>query len=191
MKSGVRMKKTWVYALAWGAATLVALVLAVVTPRETSLMGRLPSLVAQRLDRNQPAVNLPEGLPAARTLALIGFRHSQDPEVESWINGLHLRQDKSISWIRMAVINDAGGAAHRSAVETHLLSHYPSESERASLLPVFTDRDAFVRATGVTGTDQAVVLILDRNGEVLARVEGMFDPDKAAALMETLHADAS
>ena len=84
------MKKTWVYALAWGAATLVALVLAVVTPTETSLMGRLPSLVAQRLDRNQPAVNLPEGLPAARTLALISFRHSQDPEVESSINGLHL-----------------------------------------------------------------------------------------------------
>lgn len=191
MKSKPGTKKTWVYALAWGAATLLAISLAVVAPRETSLMGRLPSLVAHRLDRGQSAVNLPAGLPAARTLALIGFRHSQDPEVESWINGLRLRQDSSISWIRMAVINDAGGAAHRSAVETHLLSRYPDASERASLLPVFTDRDAFVRATGVTGTDQAVVLVLDRQGTVLARAEGMFDLDKAQALLETLRADGS
>ncbi|TBR77203.1 MAG: hypothetical protein EPN64_03575 [Burkholderiaceae bacterium] len=185
------MKKTWVYALAWGAATLLAMVLAFVTPSETSLMGRLPALVSHRLDRNQPAVNLPAGLPAGRTLALIGFRHSQDAEMESWIDGLRLRQDPSISWIRMAVINDTGDPARRSAVETHLRSRYPSESERAGLLPVFTNRDAFVRATGVTGTDQAVVLILDRNGDVLAKAEGMFDPDKAQALMETLRADGS
>ena len=180
------MKKVWVYALAWGAATLLALTLAVVTPNETSVMGRLPALVANRLDHKQTPVSLPAGLPAGRTLALVAFRHDQNAELESWINGLQLRKDKSISWVRMPVINDTGNPAHRTAVETRLLSRYPSEAERASLLPVFTDRDAFVRATGVTGTDQAVVLILDRNGQVLARAQGMSDPDKAEALLETL-----
>ena len=135
-------------------------------------------------------VSLPEGLPAGRTLALVAFRHNQNAELESWINGLQLRKDSSIAWVRMPVINDTGDPAHRSAVETRLLSRYPSESERASLLPVFTDRDAFVRATGVTGTDQAVVLVLDRNGEVLARAQGKFDPDKAQALLETLRSSA-
>ncbi|OOG53438.1 hypothetical protein [Polaromonas sp. C04] len=184
------MKKVWVYGLAWGAATLLALTLAVVTPNETNVMGRLPSLVANRLGHKQEPVSLPEGLPAGRTLALVAFRHNQNAELESWINGLQLRKDSSIAWVRMPVINDTGDPAHRSAVETRLLSRYPSESERASLLPVFTDRDAFVRATGITGTDQAVVLVLDRNGEVLARAQGKFDPDKAQALLETLRSSA-
>ena len=184
------MKKIWVYALAWGGATLLALTLAVVTPNETSVMGRLPALVAKRLDRGQTPVSLPQGLPAGRTLALVGFRRDQHAQLESWIDGLKLRHDKSIAWVRMPVINDTGDAAHRSAVETRLLSRYPDEAERASLLPVFTDREAFVRATGVTGTDQAVVLILDRDGQVLARAQGMFDPDKAEALLETLRSGA-
>ena len=179
------MKKVWIYALAWASAALVALTLAVITPNETNVMGRLPSLVAKRLD--QQPVNLPEGLPAGRTLALVAFRHNQKQDIESWINGLQLRNDPSISWVRMPVINDPGDPAGRSAVETRLLSRFPNESERASMLPVFTDRAAFVRATGVSGTDQAVVLVLNRNGEVLARAQGHFDPDKAQALRETLH----
>ena len=67
-----------------------------------------------------------------------------------------------------------------------MLARHPSESARARLIPVFTDREAFIRAAGLSSADHASVLILDREGIVLARAEGRFDQDKARALRETL-----
>jgi hypothetical protein len=51
---------------------------------------------------------------------------------------------------------------------------------------VFTDRQAFIRAAGLTGTEHVWVLVLDREGKVLARAEGPYDERKAQALRETL-----
>jgi len=51
---------------------------------------------------------------------------------------------------------------------------------------VFTNREAFARAAGVSGTEHAAALVLDRTGRVLARAEGAYDADKARALRETL-----
>jgi len=49
-----------------------------------------------------------------------------------------------------------------------------------------TSREAFIRAAGLSGAGHASVLVLDRHGKVLARAEGGYDGDKAAALRETL-----
>ena len=147
-------------------------------------MGRLPAFMAQTLLR-QP-VTVPEGLPSDRTLALITFKRGQHAEVESWIQGLNLRNDPSITWMRMPVVNDPGTLTGRSAVENRLLQHYPADSERAKLVPVFTDRASFVRSAGLPSTDQVYAVVVNRQGEVLARVEGQFDADKAQALRETL-----
>ena len=69
-----------------------------------------------------------------------------------------------------------------------LLQHYPSDTERARLVPVFTDRASFARAAGLNGTDQVYAVVVNRQGDVLARVEGQFDPGKAQTLRETLRA---
>ena len=90
--------------------------------------------------------------------------------------------------MRMPVINDPGDSRSRDDAEDRLLRHYPGESDRARLVPVFTDRASFVRAAGLNGVDQVYAVVLNRNGEVLARVQGEFSPDKAEALRETLRA---
>ncbi|MCJ0765528.1 hypothetical protein [Variovorax terrae] len=178
------MNKVWMNTLAWVAAVMAALTLSFAGPDETSIMGRLPSLIGQRLGR-QP-VALPQGLPADRTLALIAFHGGHRKDVESWINGLQLRDNPSISWVRMPVLNDPGNAAGRTALENHLMARYPSDGDRANLMPVFTDRAAFVRSAGLGSTEQVYAVVINRQGEVLARVEGQFDERKAQALRETL-----
>ena len=86
----------------------------------------------------------------------------------------------------MPVLNDPGSSVARSVIETKLLRHYTADAERARLLPVFTDRDQFVRSVGLRGTDQVYAVVINRQGEVLARAEGAFDADKALNLRETL-----
>jgi hypothetical protein len=170
--------------LAWLAAVSVALMLALAAPNESSFLGRLPTLTAKRLD--QQHIVLPQGLPAQRTLALVGFKSSQGEEIRSWIRGLRLDQDASIAWFKMPVLNDPGSEQARSDMEGVLLARHPSDIDRSRLVPVFTDRDAFIRAAGLPSSEHAWVLVLDRDGQVLARAEGKFDEAKAQALRETL-----
>jgi len=176
----------WTPTLSWLAAASTALVLALVAPSESNVMGRLPTLVAKRLDQQQ--IVLPQELPADRTLALVAFTRHQRAEIESWIRGLHLDEDSSIPWFRMSVLNDPGSESERSAIEEKLLANHPLPSDRSRLVRVFTDRQAFARAAGVSGTERASVLVLNREGKVLARAEGPFDEAKAQALRATLFA---
>jgi hypothetical protein len=172
----------WAPTLAWLAAAGGALVLALATPSESNVMGRLPMPTAKRLGQQQ----LPAELPTGRTLALVGFEPNQRMELHSWIDGLRLRQDPQIPWIKMPVLKDPGSEDARSAIESRLVTGHASANGRAPVVPVFTDQNEFIRAAGLSGKDHASVLVLNRDGKVLARAEGMYDPAKAQALRETL-----
>jgi hypothetical protein len=174
----------WTPTLAWLAAATGALVLALAAPSESNVMGRVPTLAAKRLD--QQRIVLPHSLSADRTLALVAFTQDQRAEIDSWVKGLGLKQDPTISWFKMPVLNDPGNEDARNAIEVKLLARYTSERARSRLVPVFTDRDAFIRTAGLSGASHASVLILNREGKVLARAEGQYDERKAMALRETL-----
>lgn len=137
--------------MGWVAAAGAALGLALAAPHDGAVLGKVPSILAKRLDHTP--VQVPQELPSGRTLALVVFEGHQREEARSWIEGLQLKRDASIKWVKV---------------------------------PVHKDRDAFVRATGLASADHASVLVLDREGNVLARAQGPFDPDKAQALRETL-----
>ncbi|TFZ02195.1 hypothetical protein EZ313_13030 [Ramlibacter henchirensis] len=170
--------------LGWVAAAGTAFGLAVASPHENWVLGKVPSIVAERLDRT--TLQLPQELPSARTLALVVFQGHQKEEARSWIEGLQLHRDSSISWLKLPVLNDPGDETERRGILQRLLDRHQDKDDRARMVPLFTNRDAFVRATGLSSADHASVLVLDRQGNVLARAEGRFDPYKAQALRETL-----
>ena len=179
------MKSVWLNTIAWIGAILAAATLAVATPTSSSVMGRLPAaLTVTRLD--QQTIPLLAGFPAERTLALIGFHKNHGADIESWIKGLCLTGSSAIPWVRMPVLNDPGDAAGRLAIEDRLRTRYANDPSRTSVLPVITDRAAFTRAAGLSSTDKAYAVVVNRQGEVLARVEGEYDPAKAETLRETL-----
>lgn len=182
------MKTIWFQILAWLAAVTVALLLAFAAPNESTLMGRLPAVNAKRL--NMQPIALPQGLPAGRTLALVAFERGQRGEIESWIKGLELRENGPIEWLKMAVLDDPGSESARSDIETRILARHSALVDRSRLVPVFTDREAFIRAAGLTGSEHAWVLVIGRDGQVLARVEGEYTEVKGQALRETLLAQS-
>jgi hypothetical protein len=176
----VTMRKTLLTpTLAWVAAAGGALMLAVAAPSETTMMGRVPSPASHRF-------GAPGQVPADRLLAFVGFERSQRGEINSWIQGLGLCEpEQAIPWIKMPVLKDPGDDAGRRAVERRLLDTH-SAKQGARVVPVFTDRDRFIREAGLSGRDHASVLVISRDGQVLAKAEGRFDPDRATALRQTL-----
>ena len=175
----------WTPVLGWVAAIGAAFALAAAAPTERGLLGKLPSFTARRL-HDQTQVALPQQLPSMRTLALVVFKNSQQDEAQGWIDGLRLRDEPSIAWVRIPVFSDRGDESHRRIKEALLLARFPSDEERARLMAVVTDKDAFVRSAGLAGMDHVSVLVLDRSGNVLAKAQGPFDQAKGQALRQTL-----
>ena len=178
------MKTIWIQTLAWLAAVTVALLLAFAAPNESTLMGRMPSMTAKRL--NQQPIALPEGLPAGRTLALVAFQRSHRGEIESWIKGMDLRENGPIEWLKIPVLEDPGSESARSQIEQRILARHSALIDQSRLVPVFTNREAFIRAAGLSSSDHAWVLVIGRDGQVLARVEGEYSEEKGQALRQTL-----
>ena len=175
--------------LGWVGAVGAAVALAVAAPQEQFVLGKLPPLTAKRLDQTQ--VTLPQELPSVRTLALVTFDRSQREEVRSWIDGLQLHRQAHIAWVKLPVIADPGDEDLRRGILQRLVErHGANPNSQARLVPVFTDRAAFVRSAGLSSSQHASVLVLDRQGRVLARAEGAFDAAKADALRETVLAQS-
>lgn len=180
------MNRTTATSLAWVAAAGTGVALAVWYPTESSVMGQMPVHSTQSLSRTP--VTMPEGLPSDRTLALVTFNRGQRSQADSWIEGMNLKNDPSISWVRIPVLGEPDTPDARSDAEKRLLGRYTSDVERAKMLPMFVDKAAFARATGLNNIQQSYAMVLNRQGDVLARVEGPFNADKAQLLRETLAA---
>ena len=54
------------------------------------------------------------------------------------------------------------------------------------MLSILTDRDRFIRSADLAGSDHVYEVMINREGDMLARVGGEFDADKANSLRETL-----
>lgn len=179
------------YIGAWLLAAVAAFLLAFAAPSESRMMGHLPTFFSHNL-KQQP-VALPQGLPSDRTLALITFKRGQRPQIDGWVNwvkNLNQAAPGAVKWMRVTVVDDPGTEGARGEVWTRLLEKYPGDAERANFVPLFTDHASFVRDTGFSGTDQAMAVVLNRQGDVLARAVGPFDADKAQSLLETLKSTA-
>jgi hypothetical protein len=177
-------KKKLFPVLGWVVAIGAATGLAAVAPHETQVLGKVPPIAAKRLD--QTHLSLPYGLPAQRTLAVVVFKQSQREEAQSWVDGLRLHQDHTISWMRLGVVHDPGDDAKRREIEERLNQRHPGLADPYRSVRVFTNKEAFSRALGLGTADHASVVVIDREGNVLARAQAPFDKDKAQALRETL-----
>lgn len=177
------MKPVWNNSWTWVGVVCAAVALAFAAPHEAGILGRLPGQVGSFLGQRAEPVAV-QGDP--RLLVLVSFHRDHRKDVDSWIEGLSLHQERGIDWVRMPVIHDPGDPAQRAAVESRLLARYVAPRDRERLVPVFMDIGTFLRSTGLPDEQRAYTLVIRRSGEVLARIPGAFDPDKGQQVQEIL-----
>jgi hypothetical protein len=170
----------------WVGAASAAVALGLVAPSENGVMGQLPPLAAKA--RDQRSLTLPQELPAERTLALLVFKREQKEEARSWIDGMGLRKDPSIPWLKVRVVPAEAGPVALT-MDSSKPADLPPGLRPDRLLSVSTDTSRLVQAMGLSNSDHAQVVVLGRDGQVLAKAQGAYDEDKARALLETLRSD--
>jgi hypothetical protein len=137
----------------------------------------------QVTDLNGATTEIPAGLPQARALLLIGFRHNDHAALDAWRAGLGL-SSRETDWFEIPVIG-VGNPMVRAMIQGGMRNGVTAPADRSRFAPAFADATAIAQQLGVDRSEPAAVVI-DRNGHVLARASGAFDPARAAALMQVL-----
>ncbi len=143
---------------------------------------RLPALQAQ--DLNEKNYTLPQDLPAPYTVVLVAFKREQQALVDTWIEGLNLKAPTTpYHWIELPVLEDYG-AWFKWFVDNGMRRGIKGEFNREKVITVYTDKAAFRQATGIPNEDTIHVLVITPTGQIVARTEGSFSPQKAESLSD-------
>ena len=134
-------------------------------------------------DLNGKSIQLPDGLPGDRTLVLIGFQREQQDDIDSWIEGLGLKESR-MAWLEMPVIEDPG-AAGQFFIDTGMRAGLPGEDVRAHVVTIYTNKDQFKSAMGIPSEDVQAAVV-DRSGHILFRTQGRFNPDDGARIRKLM-----
>lgn len=144
------------------------------------LTNFMPNLSAE--DLNERAINLPEQLPAEKTMVLMPFTQDQQAEVNTWVAGMSLATS-SLAWIETPVI-DPSNAFVRAMISAGMRRGIPDTRMRERIITVYTDGVALRRAMGLSSDGKSMVaMVLDRSGKVLTQVAGTHTPEKAKLLL--------
>ncbi|MGZ6017434.1 MAG: hypothetical protein ACXWKO_02085 [Phenylobacterium sp.] len=134
-------------------------------------------------DLNGATTEIPSGLPQARALLLLGFRHEDHAALDAWREGLGL-SSRDADWFEAPVIG-VGNSMIRGMIVRGMRSRVTAAADRARFAPAFADASVIARELGVDQAAPAAVVI-DRYGRVLAHASGAYDAAKAAPLMQAL-----
>lgn len=139
-----------------------------------------PTLSGENL--NGKTFNLPQDLPADKTLVLIAFEREQQVVLDSWSQGLDLLNSQ-IPWIEVPVISTPyilGSFFINSGMRRGI----PNPKVRERVITLYTDREAFAKSMGIEYNQQeAFVAVVDRSGKNLGIVKGYFDENKAKEIL--------
>ena len=146
-------------------------------------VGFFPAIKAENL--NEKKFNLPADFPSDRTLLLLGFKREEADTLETWIEGLNLKE-MEIAWFEMPVIPSLysiGGFFIDGAMRRGT----PDLKMRERIITLYTDQKAFASAMGIADqTLGAYVAVVDRKGNNLGFVQGEYSKVKAAKITSLL-----
>jgi hypothetical protein len=141
------------------------------------------TLSLQVRDLNGRSLSIPSGLPADRTLLLVGFRHSDRTALDDWRKGLGLSASDP-AWLETPIIG-VGSGLIRGMILEGMRRGADTPEARAHLAPAFVNAKDVAAALGLDPSRPAAVVI-DRAGRVLASAGGDYDPARAHALLAAL-----
>ncbi len=143
----------------------------------------LPAVSATTLGKQ--VVQWPQGLPAERTLLLIAFSRSQQPDVDSWVKGLELKAAQAPAWFEVPIINNPGTIG-RWFIDNGMRRGIASAEDRAHVVTIYADKKAMMRQMGLSDETKIHAVVVDRKGSIHADIRGVFSLSAAAEIKAKL-----
>jgi ATP10 protein len=172
----LRIRHYWISALLTGCALAFA---GAAQPQKPPVF---PNLIAYSLDKQK--VTLPNGLEGKTDLLIISFAPEQQKDVASWLPAAQALQHASFDfhWYELPVTGKEN-FVFRWWETTSMRSDQTDPETWHWIVPLFIDREAFRHDLQIPNEKQVVVLLVDRQGNVLWRAAGSMTQDNRSSLM--------
>ena len=137
-------------------------------------------------------VTLPADLKSDRTLLLLYFRLSQQPDIDSW-NAVfsNWRAGDSSLTSYTSLVSPRINILSRWWQNSSLRSATPNTESWSTTLPLYVDKKPFLAALRIDSEKQVVLLLTDRQGHVLNRAIGPPTEQNRTAMHAALEAAGS
>jgi hypothetical protein len=146
---------------------------------------QFPTVTGYNLLRRK--LNLPQDLEGDLNLVLIAFQQWQQSQVDTWIPSVKQLEQvyPQLRYYELPTIQQRNALA-RTFINEGMRAGIPDPVARERTITLYLDKIAFRRALELSHEDDIHILLLDRQGRVLWRAEGVFDPEKAQSLTKAI-----
>jgi hypothetical protein len=148
---------------------------------------RLPAVTGK--DLNGKPWRAPADFPADRTLVILGYEQEQQAAIDTWTAGMGLtKPGNTLPWIEMPVI-DEPGMVMRWVIDSGMQRGIPDKDARSHVWTAYTDRKAFLKSCGIDSVKEIHVLVVARDGAILAMESGRHSDAAAARILKVLRGE--
>jgi hypothetical protein len=141
-----------------------------------------PAITSYSLDKQK--VNLPAGMEGQTDLLLISFQTEQEKDIDSWLPAAQALQHSNFTfrYYELPVFGK----------ENFIFRWWDTSSLRSDetdpeilhwIVPLFVDRHKLARDLQAPNEKQVLVLLVNRQGQILWRSSGPMTQDKRTSLM--------
>ncbi len=152
---------------------------------EISPGAHFPSVKASNLEKRD--VNLPADFEGDRNLLLVAFEREQQKDVDTWLRKMKRFEelDPGFHYYELPTIQRPN-ALTRWFIDTGMRRGIPDRKARERTITLYLDRKPFCDALLITDQKKIYAFLVNREGRVLWRSEGVFDEIKGASLRSAL-----
>lgn len=141
-----------------------------------------PNITSYSLDKQK--VTLPGGLEGKTDLLMVSFAPEQQKDVDSWLPVAQALQHANFDFHYYELpVTGKENFVFRWWETSSMRSDQTDPEMWHWIVPLFIDRQPFLRDLDIANEKQVVVLLIDRQGHILWRATGSLTQDKRASLM--------
>ncbi len=152
---------------------------------ESSAGGHFPSVKASNLEKRD--FNLPADFEGERNLLLVAFEREQQKDVDTWLREMKRFEeiDPGFHYYELPTIQRPN-AFMRWFIDTGMRHGIADRKARERTITLYLEKKPFLDSLLITDQKKIYAFLVDREGKVLWRSEGVFDETKGASLRSAL-----
>jgi hypothetical protein len=152
---------------------------------ESSAGEHFPSVKASNLEKRD--FNLPADFEGERNLLLVAFEREQQKDVDTWLREMKRFEeiDPGFHYYELPTIQRPN-ALMRWFIDPGMRRGIPDRKARERTIALYLEKKPFLDSLLITDQKKIYAFLVDREGKVLWRSEGVFDETKGASLRSAL-----
>jgi hypothetical protein len=142
---------------------------------------RFPKVPGSNLLRQK--VTLPDDLQGELNILLVAFYQSHQAFVDTWTPATSRLEESypGVCFYEIPVIQKMN-ILYQTFINEGMRAGIPNPQTRQKTITLYLNKKDFLRAVGIPDDSNIWLLVIDRQGNIIWRAEGVYTPEKEEAL---------